>query len=112
MARPQRTKILNLEVVSTIESFKKYEGTICGVQYVHICFFVKYKDESEGYVLGGQSITGKTSGENQLLKLQGKLWAAKALLGNEEWMRLKEKYGIERDKTMELSRHKNLERRY
>ncbi|KAJ5544080.1 hypothetical protein N7494_005359 [Penicillium frequentans] len=112
MTRLQRAKILNLEVVSTIERFEKYEGTICGVQYVHICFFVKYEDESEGYVLGGQSITGKTSGEDQLLKLQGKIWAAKALLGNEEWMRLKQKYGIEREKTMELSRRMNLERRY
>ncbi|KAJ5559525.1 hypothetical protein N7513_001924 [Penicillium frequentans] len=104
MTRLQRAKILNLEVISTIERFEKYEGTICGVQYVHICFFVKYEDKSEGYVLGGQSITGRTSGEDQLLKLQGKIWAAKALLRNEEWMRLKQKYGIERDKIMKLSR--------
>ncbi|KAJ5642510.1 hypothetical protein N7490_006510 [Penicillium lividum] len=66
-------------------------------------------DDSEGYVYGGPSITGKTSSEVELLKLQSKIWAAKALLGNEEWIRLKQRYGVERDKTMQLSRRMNLE---
>lgn len=103
------TATLDVNRLSAITSFERYECIIWDLRTVFIKFYVKYKDGSEGYVYGGPSIPGSTSSEVQLLHLQCKVGAAKALLGNEEWGRLRRKYDVERDRTMELSRCMNLD---
>lgn len=105
-----RTQCLTVDRLSAINSFERYECTIWDLRTVHLKFYVKYNDGSEGYVYCGPSISGKTSSEVQLLYLWSKLGAAKALLGNAEWKRLRQKYGVERDRTLELSPCMNLDR--
>jgi hypothetical protein len=109
MAWPH-TATLDVDRLSAITSFERYECIIWNLRTVFIKFYVKYNDGSEGYVYGGPSIPGRTSSEVQLLHLQCKMGTAKALLGNEEWSRLRRKYGVERDRSLELSRSMNLDR--
>lgn len=92
-----RASYLTVDPLSAITSFERYECTIWDLRAVHLKFYVKYNDGSDGFVYGGPSIPGRTSSEIQLLHLQCKVGAAKALLGNEEWRRLRLKYGVERD---------------
>lgn len=103
------TPRLTVDRLSAINSFERYEGAIWNLRTVRIKFYVKYNDGSEGYVYGGPSISGKTSSEVRLLDLRCKVVAAKSLLGDEEWSRLRQKYGAERDRTLELSRRMNLD---
>ena len=110
MAR-SHTATLDVDRLSAITSFERYECVIWNLRTVFIKFYVKYNDGSEGFVYGGPSIPGRTSSEVQLLHLQCKVGAAKALLGNEEWGRLRWKYGVKRDRTLELSRCVNLDQR-
>ena len=103
------TPCLTVDRLSAITSFKRYECTIWDLRTVRIKFYVKYNDGSEGYVYGGPSISGKTSSEARLLDLCCKVAVAKSLLGDEEWSRLRQKYGVERDRTLDLSRRMNLD---
>ena len=97
------TQCLNVDRLSAITSFERYECAIWDLRTVYIIFYVKYNDGSEGYVYGGPAISGRTSSETQLLYLRCKVIAAKALLGDEEWSRL-QKYGVERDRILTLNR--------
>jgi hypothetical protein len=106
-----QTPTLNVPLLNAITSFERYECAIWDLQTVRIKFYVNYNDGSEGYVYGGPSILGRTSSEVQLLGLQCKVGAVKALLGNEEWSRLRQKYGVERDRTLVISRYMNLDQR-
>lgn len=103
------TPCLTVDRLKAITSFERYECVIWDLRAVYLKFHVKYNDGSEGYVYGGPSISGETSSEAELLYLWCKVVAAKALLGNEEWRRLRRKYGVERDRTLMLSRCMNLD---
>lgn len=71
-------------------------------------FYIRYNDNSKGYVYSRSSICGTAPLEFYLLKLYYKTGVAKRLLGKEEWCYLKRKYGIERDKYLVLSCDMNL----
>ena len=99
-----------MDCLSASTRFERYECINWDLRTVYIKFYVNYNNRSEGYFYGGPSISGKTSSEVQLLHLRCKVVAARALLGDEERSRLSQKYGVERDRTLEVSRCMSLDR--
>ncbi|KAJ5491952.1 hypothetical protein N7453_010049 [Penicillium expansum] len=100
--------VLNVQILSKIAEFERYDCTVLTLDCVYMKFYVRYNDNSKGYVYGCPSIRGTAPSEFHLLKLHYKTGVAKRLLGKEEWCYLKRKYGIERDEYLVLSRDMNL----
>lgn len=105
---PHQAKLLDLHLLDSIINFEKYKCAVWNLHSIFIKFHVKYKDGSEGDIFAGSYIQGQTSSSFHLLQLQTKAWEAKRLLGDDEWKRLEQNYGIKRDKTLVLSRSNNL----
>lgn len=105
MAQIQKT-VLTVRLLDEAR-FERYSGIVRTSETFFIIFYVKYNDNSNGYVYGGPFIYGKATSEVHLLKLHNKIGAVKALLGD-EWHNLRQKYGIERDKYLILRRDINL----
>ena len=84
-----------MNLLIAIKKFERYAFITWDLRSILIGFYVTFEDGSQDYVYCGQYIHGKVSA-SQVLQLQGKIWAAKALLGEEEWCRLKHKHGVDR----------------
>lgn len=99
---------MNVQILGEIAEFERYDCTVWTPDCVFMKFYVRYNDNSKGYVYGCPFICGIVPSEFHLLILHYKIGVAKYLLGKEEWDYVRRKYGIERDKYLILSRGMNL----
>ena len=84
-----------MDLLITIKEFERYAFITWDLGSLLIGFYVTFEDGPQDYIYCGRYIHGEISA-SQALQLQGKIWAAKNLLREEEWVYLNYKYGVER----------------
>ncbi|KAJ6133119.1 ATPase AAA-type core [Penicillium samsonianum] len=77
--------VLNVQILGEIAEFERYDCTVWTPDCVFMKFYVRYNDNSKGYVYGCPFICGIVPSEFHLLILHYKIGVAKYLLGKEEW---------------------------
>lgn len=88
---------MNVQLLSKIAEFERYVCTVWTPNNVSMKFYVRYNDNSKGYVYGYHFIDGMVPSIFDLVKLHFKIRSAKDLIEKDEWHYVWEKYGIKRE---------------
>lgn len=95
--------VLDVPRLLEIESFKEHVLTIWDLRSILIVFQVKYSDGLEGLVFGGPDIPGKLPAGTDQQELHDKVEASKNLVQEEYWIKWLKRYGVKREKMLQLS---------